>query len=82
MDSHFDSEKFILEIENRPAIWNSACSDYSNRDIKKKCWEELIDKFSCKYNTVQEKNEIGEYMLISSPYYVNRVVLYELLNII
>lgn len=60
MDNHFDSEKFIIEIENRPAIWNSACSEYSNRDVKRKCWEELTDIFSNEDNTVQEKKEIGE----------------------
>lgn len=60
MDSQFDSEKFIVEIENHPAIWNSACSEYSNRDVKKKCWEELTNIFSNEYNTVQEKKEIGK----------------------
>jgi len=61
MDNHFDSEKFIIEIENRPAIWkNSACSEYSNRDVKRKCWEELTDIFTTDDNTGQEKKEIGE----------------------
>lgn len=62
MDGHFDSEKFILEIESRPAIWNPACGEYSNRDVKKKCWEELTNEFSSEDNTVQEKKEIGEYL--------------------
>lgn len=57
---NFDTEKFIIEIENRPAIWNSACSEYSICDVKRKCWEELTDIFSNEDNTVQEKKEIGE----------------------
>lgn len=64
MDNNFDSEKFIIEIENRPAIWNSACIEYSNRDLKKKCWEELTNLFSSEDNTLQEKKEIGEYIYI------------------
>jgi len=64
MDSHFDTKKFILEIENRPAIWNSACSKYSNRDVKKKFWEELTKIFSCEDNTVQEKKEISQYLCV------------------
>lgn len=64
MDSHFDSEKFIIEIENRPAIWNFGCTEYSNGVVKKKCQEELMDIFSCDDNTVQEKKEIGEQYLI------------------
>jgi len=61
MDSHFDTEKFILEIEKRPEIWNSACSEYSNRDVKKKRWEELTNIFSSEDNTFHEKKHIGEY---------------------
>lgn len=64
MDSHFDTEKFIIEVENLPAIWNSGCSEYSNRDIKKKCWEELTNIFSSENETMHEKKEIGEYTFV------------------
>jgi len=31
------------------------CSEYSNRDVETKCWEELTDTFSCEDNAVREK---------------------------
>ncbi|KAK5647841.1 hypothetical protein RI129_002733 [Pyrocoelia pectoralis] len=37
----FDTEKFICEIEKRPAIYNVKMKEYSNRDIKAKMWEEV-----------------------------------------
>jgi hypothetical protein len=73
MDTNFDSEKFIIEIENRPAIWNSACPEYSNRDLKKKCWEELTNIFSCEDNTLQEKKEIGKYICICSTFIFQKI---------
>ncbi|CAG2065210.1 unnamed protein product [Timema podura] len=41
---NFDTEKFIVEIQNRPSIWDSS-SDDCNRESKKKCWEEVVDIF-------------------------------------
>nr|CAD7607022.1 unnamed protein product [Timema genevievae] len=40
---NFDTEKFIVEIQNGPSIWDS--SDDCNRESKKKCWEEVVDIF-------------------------------------
>jgi len=57
MDTNFDSENLIIEIDNHPAIWVSTCSEYSNRHIKNKCWEELTDIFSCDDNTLQENKK-------------------------
>ena len=48
----FDTERFIVEIENRPCLWNSASKDYSDRNLKIKCWDELVIIF-------QEKEEMS-----------------------
>ncbi|XP_077300365.1 uncharacterized protein LOC143921112 [Arctopsyche grandis] len=34
-------ERLIIEIESRPAIWDSRTKEYSNRIIKRNAWEEL-----------------------------------------
>jgi hypothetical protein len=36
----FDTERFISEIESRPAIWNTESREYSNTNKKSKAWEE------------------------------------------
>lgn len=57
----FDTERFIVEIENRPCLWNSALKEYSDRNLKIKCWEELVNIFKEKDDmTVQEKKELGK----------------------
>ncbi|XP_045767123.1 uncharacterized protein LOC123868636 [Maniola jurtina] len=44
-DLEFDTEKFIEEIKNRPAIWDSESPEYANREMKKKAWEDVINIF-------------------------------------
>lgn len=62
MESSIDTDRFIIEIESRPAIWNKFSDDYSNRDVKKKSWEELVNLFIERENpTVSEKNQFGKY---------------------
>ncbi|XP_050357706.1 uncharacterized protein LOC126778260 [Nymphalis io] len=39
---NFDTEKFIIEIQNRPAIWNTKSTEYSERNLRQKAWEELV----------------------------------------
>lgn len=41
-----DTELLIAEIEKRVAIWDMESSDYSNRTIKRRNWEEIVDFFS------------------------------------
>jgi hypothetical protein len=36
----FDTEKFISETESMPAIWNTACTGYANKNEKAKAWKE------------------------------------------
>ncbi|KAG8235920.1 hypothetical protein J437_LFUL015252 [Ladona fulva] len=40
-----DVEAFIVEIYQRPAIWDVASEEYSNREKKKNAWEELVTIF-------------------------------------
>ena len=40
-----DIDRFIIEIEDRPAIWDVRCNDYSNKIAKAKAWEEMCDNF-------------------------------------
>ncbi|XP_022830269.1 uncharacterized protein LOC111359066 [Spodoptera litura] len=53
---NFDTKKFIIEIQNRPCLWDSSLSEYSDRNLKSKCWDELVDIFKEKdVMTKQEK---------------------------
>jgi hypothetical protein len=41
----FDTEKLISEIESRPAIWKTECTEYANKNEKAKAWEEVCEIF-------------------------------------
>ncbi|XP_039753356.1 uncharacterized protein LOC120628802 [Pararge aegeria] len=53
---NFDTELFIDEIEKRVAIWDMESSDYSNRVIKRRNWEEIVEIF-CEPGDSQEKKK-------------------------
>ncbi|XP_068239900.1 uncharacterized protein [Palaemon carinicauda] len=40
-----DIDRFIIETEDRPAIWDVRCNEYSNKIVKAKAWEELCTIF-------------------------------------
>ena len=58
----FDSEKFICEIEKRPAIYDVTSKNYSNRLIKAKCWSEvgetMYEDWECM--TLEDKDQKGK----------------------
>ncbi|KAL1130498.1 hypothetical protein AAG570_011746 [Ranatra chinensis] len=45
----FDSDRFITEVELRPAIWDSRSEAYSNKQARGKAWEELCEIFVLDY---------------------------------
>ncbi|XP_049809278.1 uncharacterized protein LOC126252430 [Schistocerca nitens] len=54
----FDTEAFICEIQARPAIWDTSSVDYSNRELKKTCWEQVVDIFGGKESSLEVKKEL------------------------
>jgi hypothetical protein len=52
-EDNFDSETFILEVNDSPAISDISCKEYSNRDLRKKCWLELVNTFNNKENATE-----------------------------
>ncbi|XP_050666763.1 uncharacterized protein LOC126966644 [Leptidea sinapis] len=53
----FDTERFIIEIQNREALWNQSSDDYSNKNLKRQLWLELTDIFGGE--NLEEKGELG-----------------------
>lgn len=61
----FDTELFIEEIESRPAIWNTYCSEYSNKNKKAGAWEEIGILFTKHFGEMDsaEKYQAGKVLL-------------------
>lgn len=60
MAQAFDTDKFILEIQSRKAIWDLSSDEYSNRDLKKKQWEEIVELFGGEGLPDEEKKNLGK----------------------
>ncbi|XP_066141923.1 uncharacterized protein [Euwallacea fornicatus] len=43
--TNFDPDRFLIEIEHRPAIWDSRSTEYSNKLLRGRAWEEICIKF-------------------------------------
>ncbi|KAL1488181.1 hypothetical protein ABEB36_015139 [Hypothenemus hampei] len=48
----FDTEKFIRKIENRKALWDLSAKEYSDRDVKRRRWEEITNLM---YKSLQQR---------------------------
>lgn len=58
-----DIEMFISEIEKRSAIYNTKLKEYSDKNLKKKLWIELCEKFVENWNdlTTSDKEEKSKF---------------------
>ena len=59
-EKSFDTELFIMEIEQRPALWNSGIKEYSDKNIRKTLWEEIVQKFGGVEQDVEEEKQLGK----------------------
>ena len=69
-----DMDRFILEIQERPALWDVNSSDYSNKLMKNSAWEEICDLFVPDYSLLDlpEKKQASRFLFdISSDFAVN-----------
>lgn len=57
--ANFDTERFIIEVENRRGLWDLASNDYSNKDVKRQLWLEVVDIFGGESMKDKEKAELG-----------------------
>jgi len=64
MDSEeFGTDLFIDEIEKRPPIRDMTASEYSNRIVKRKAWEEIVLIFCVPDDTEERKKCLRNYYL-------------------
>ncbi|XP_005108692.1 uncharacterized protein LOC101863378 [Aplysia californica] len=54
----FDTDRFIIEIQRRPALWDSRCADYGSRMIKAKAWADICENF---FDNFQEMDSGNKY---------------------
>lgn len=57
---NFDTELFIDEVEKREALWDMESPNYSNRNLKRRGWEELVEIFSEASDSEEKKKTLGK----------------------
>lgn len=57
----FDTEKFIVEVEKRPALYDQSLKDYANRDKKTRLWNEIGNELYENWDDLsnEERNKLG-----------------------
>ena len=65
-EDNFDTDLFISEIQQFPAIWDYTGDLYSNRIEKAKAWNVIGCKFYADFEEKDQKskNECGKYVFI------------------
>ncbi|KAF9814770.1 hypothetical protein SFRURICE_014865 [Spodoptera frugiperda] len=66
----FNTELLIDEIEKRPAIWDMTSSDYSDKNLRRRAWEELVLIF-CEGHDNEEKLGYTPYELTVGTVHIN-----------
>lgn len=61
---NFDTELFIDEIEKRVAIWDMESTDYSNRNIKRTNWVEIVEIFCEAGDSEEKKKTLGKFIIL------------------
>lgn len=61
---------FIREVESRKAIWDVTSDEYSDRDLKRRRWEEITNIMCVDSLTEKEKNEFGKYFYLNKLKYI------------
>jgi hypothetical protein len=59
-----DTDLFIDEVEKRPAIWDMASTEYSNKASKRRAWEAIVLIFSDSGDGDDKKKILDTYYLL------------------
>ena len=68
---YFDTEKFILEVEKRPPLFDKKLAEYSDKNTKDKLWSEVCEAMQDDWDQMEEedKRKTGN-ILVSNFYFV------------
>jgi len=62
----FDTDFFIISIEQKKSIWNTSCTNYRDRDLKLKYWEDIGGTMNLNFKnfTGKQKDDYSKYIII------------------
>lgn len=58
--SEFDTDRFILEVEARPALWDFESPEYSNKHLKTQAWDEVCQIVHPNFQSMKTSEKAGK----------------------
>lgn len=58
--SEFDTNRFILEVEARPALWDFESPEYSNKHLKTQAWDEVCQIVHPNFQSMETSEKAGK----------------------
>lgn len=73
-----DTDKFIIEIEKRVELWDTASPNYANKIIKQNSWLEICRLFHEGYDSMatNQQKEVCKYSYDTFTLYFKKVLIY------
>lgn len=56
----FDTKKFIVEVKRRPAIYDTKCLQYNDRNAKSKAWQEVCKAVQPEWDKMDDEEKVVE----------------------
>ena len=58
MTEFFDTEKLVVEVERRPAVYKTRLPEYSDKHVKEKSWTEVCEAIVPNWGQVNRDGKI------------------------
>ena len=68
----FDSERLITEVEKRPALYNKATPEYSDKHCKEKLWVEVCEAVVTNWSRMDTTARVAKGKSVKTHFYVHR----------
>jgi len=67
----FDSERLITEVEKRPALYNKATPEYSDKHCKEKLWVEVCEAVVTNWSRMDTTARVAKGKSVKTHFYVH-----------
>ena len=78
--AEIDVKRFICYVQEKPMLWDKTLEDYKDRNLTKKCWQEVCEKLNPEFENVDDrkKEEFGRsYFIFKLIYNIKYTAFYK-----
>lgn len=60
IETKFNPEQLIREVERRPILWDVKIPEYMDREKRAQCWKEITEVFADESMSDDDKRKLGK----------------------